>query len=714
MDYYDQITYSAQKAQGLPQTISPYFTNRFFDNSKTFVILFIFGILVVVLMVLIEFLLFVCRRKNSKVGIIAENIKEDKKKGVKKQVSKGDSENGSNKENYSEIIFKTLRDQKFKKCSISATKQYFLCNFFIRIYQITMTKLTFVCLLVIINRNLATSNFLDLIIAYIVLIVWLILFPIVMFVYMRNHAIDLMSPGMIVKFGASYLTYRGISKDVFAFLLQLKFSLLPIICVTLCNYAELQMISLVILYFFNILFITIYMPFFKVSKVFTEAISEGILMGFFIIILITYLIPSLNTSPIPRYLTFFMILLLLLIRTYRIVHDIIFRMKNLSKIKPTLVYGIDIPYEVRGEDHFEYEKKKNREKKLSKYNQYERRFRRDASSFDLRKSRNNITKVSVNSAGLNEKTNLNFSNDISQISRRKLLTGSNDRDESDLNIERRNSDSQISEAKQEAAHDPRDSIYSSEENEDSGEIEDQENSVQEKSKNINRKNSNSINDITNLNQLYKKSHISNPSSHTKITNNSGNKLNKQIPIYSQDVQFRENDAEDKKFFHPYKEINKEKIDPNFYKIKSLNDRNNFNANTMLNISKEITPINGDKTEDMILVSYLNGSRISNSKSIQDTKELERKYDEDFANISDNFKKNIILPDMSRIENDTSNNKKSFDAVSKISKTLSYKDKKSIVQSNPKIFKKNRKLYEIKEENTKCNNADYSERDQEDI
>jgi hypothetical protein len=248
LDYYDQYSYSSEKAQGLPETISTYFTNRFFDNSKTFVILFIFGIVVVSVMVFLEFLVCMCTRKRSNEDIITEDTKEHQKKDSKIQESKGDNMNSDSNKNYREILFKTLRDQKFMKCSISASRHYFLFNFFIRVYQITMTKLTFVCLLVIINRNLATSNFLDLIIAVIVLLIWLILLPIIMFVYLRNHAIDLMSPSMIIKFGALYLTYRGISKDVYAFLLQLKFSVLPIICVTLWNYAEILLFFQYIIY----------------------------------------------------------------------------------------------------------------------------------------------------------------------------------------------------------------------------------------------------------------------------------------------------------------------------------------------------------------------------------------------------------------------------------------------------------------------------------
>ncbi len=449
------------------------------------------------------------------------------------------------------------------------------------------------------------------------------------------------------------------------------------------------------------------MPFFKVSKVFTEAISEGILMGFFIMILIKYLIPSINTSPIPRYLTFFMILLLLLIRTYRIIYDTILRIKNITKIKPTLVYGIDIPYEIRGEDHFENEKKKNRERKLMKYNKYERKFRRDAASFDLKKSINYKSKISFINEGLNDKSNLNLSNDVSHTSRRKLLTGSNDRDELGIVIDRRNSESQNSEVKDEVVHDPLDLLDSSKENDESMDIDDQDNTVDIVSKNLNRKNSDSINNIAPINKSYRNNDLSNTSYHRKKTHTNSSNINQQIPIYRQPVQFRDNDLKNKNSLPAYKQISKEKIDTNYDKNYNLKNKNNFIPNSILNISKDITPMNGDKTEDMILVGYLDGSRMSNSKSIKDTNEIERKYEEDFANMTDNFKKNIILSDMSRNESDIQNNKKGFDSVSKISKTISNKNNKGIIQS-----KKNPKLFEIKEENTKTNIPDYSERDPE--
>jgi hypothetical protein len=420
------MTYSAEKAEGLPDPLKPYFTIRFYDNSKTFIILIMFGFVVVLLIGLKELIECILKKKKQNAVVVTDGHNENNQIEIK--VNNYDVNNNNNDDhgNGKEIFYKHLRGQKFKKCSIPATKQYFIINYFIRIYQVTMTKLTFTCLVLINNSDLPTSNKLDVLIAYLVLFGWLILLPVGLFTFLRRRSLDLMSPDMIIRFGTLYLTYRGISKDVYAFIIQLKFAALPMICVSLWNFPDVQIAMLVVLYLFNILFITIYMPFFKVNRVFSEAISEGVLMGFCITILVLQLIPSLKNSPIPRYILMLLILLVFLIRTYRIFYDTIFRIKNLRKIKPAKLFAIDVPYELKGEDHLENEKEKKKEKKMMKYNFLDRQSRGDTMKISYNKSGTMAEPVVPSEEKTEEKTQL--SNNMSHNSNRRLLSQNKDKE----------------------------------------------------------------------------------------------------------------------------------------------------------------------------------------------------------------------------------------------------------------------------------------------
>lgn len=246
-------------------------------------------------------------------------------------------------------VYLNIKSLEFQKCTLESNREYFLFNYFIRVYQITMTKVTITCLLVVNSATLPTSNTGDVVFTYIILFVWVIGLPVSLFVYLRNHQNSLMAPRMIIKYGTLYLNYRGISKDVYAFLMQLKFSILPIICVFFWQFPLIQLILLVLLYLFNVIFVTVYTPFCKVSKVFTEAISEGILVGFCIVIVAAENIPSFKQTLIPGYIVFGLTCSLLLLRTYRIVYDTIYKLKDLLKIEHPSTIGVDEPYLVKTE-----------------------------------------------------------------------------------------------------------------------------------------------------------------------------------------------------------------------------------------------------------------------------------------------------------------------------------------------------------------------------
>jgi hypothetical protein len=697
LDFLDNITYSSERAEGLPEPLKDYFTVGFYDNSKTFIILFLFGFVIVLLIAIKElFEYFLNRKKRQNQGIVTDVNTKNNQINIKVQNYEINSPNNENEGNEKEVFFKHLREQKFKKCSISATKQYFLINYFIRIYQLTMTKLTFTCLLIINNSDLPTIKSYDIFIAYIVLFAWLILLPVGLFTYLRRRALDLMSPDMIIRFGTLYLTYRGISKDVYAFIIQLKFAALPIICVYFSNFPDVQLFGLVILYLFNILFITIYMPFFKVNRVFSEAISEGVLMGFCIVILVLQLISSLKNSSIPRYILMLLILLVFLIRTYRIFYDTIFRIKNLRKIKAPKLIAIDVPYELKGEDHLENEKQKKKDKKMIKYNLIDKQLRGETMKLSQIKSGTIIEPDIQSEEKAEDKTQM--SNNMSHNSHRRLLSQNKDKekeistvfDSKPHNDSKNNNDELVVKVPTNLNRNNSTQVRkdATSNNPEKG-IEDEDKNNQNKI---------SLNDSrTNRNSQIVNKKTTNPITRimTKKTMNNGDVIsNNKRSQHSADenIQF-------KKSFPNYDEISKNKQESNHNSsgVKEQS-RNSFIKSLKSNELSE------DKMEDLILVNYLNGSNIQNIKTIKSTWEIEEKYEEDFENISGAFNNNTIVSGINPIENMTK--KKSFDKISKISKTPTGSVGSSMGGLFPKNPKKATNLEMIREEQIKSHSDEY--------
>jgi len=688
------MTYTSERAEGLPEPLKDYFTVGFYDNSKTFIILFLFGFVIILLIAIKELIEYFLNRKKKQIQGIVTDV-NNKNNQINIKVNNYEINNNENEGIEKEVFFKHLREHKFKKCSIPATKQYFLINYFIRIYQITITKLTFTCLLIINNSNLPTIKNYDIFIAYIVLFAWLILLPVGLFTYLRRRALDLMSPDMIIRFGTLYLTYRGISKDVYAFIIQLKFAALPIICVFFSNLPDVQLFVLVILYLFNILFITIYMPFFKVNRVFSEAISEGVLMGFCIVILVLQLISSLQNSPIPRYILMLLILLVFLIRTYRIFYDTFFRIKNLRKIKAPKLVAIDVPYELKGEDHLENEKQKKKEKKMMKYNYIDKQLRGDTMKLSQNKSGTMIEPNVKSEEKTEDKTQI--SNNLSHNSHRRLLSQNKDKEKENsiifdskphndsktndetivkapTNFSNRNKSVQLIKA---ATSNKPDRVIEEDGN-NQNKISLNDSKTNKNSQIINKKTTNPITRIMTKKTIYNVDNISN----NKRSQHSGD----------DNIQF-------KKSFPNYEEISKNKLEsnPNQSGVRE-EPRNSFLK------SLKSSELSEDKMEDLILVSYLNGSNIQNIKTIKSTWEIEEKYEEDFENISGGFNNNTIVS--GKIPIDNMSKKKSFDKISKISKTPTGSVGSSIGGLFPKNPKKATNLEMIREEHLKSHSNDY--------
>jgi hypothetical protein len=358
-------------------------TNSFIDNSHTFLLLILLGLGILSIILLIDRVKNRHKHKIRKGKIVFQDPKK-KKKGKNGEIIEPEPNNedydnhvvdneDQNKDNVMidennikkieknandnlhDGIILNVRSNQFKKCSVEANRHYFLFNYFIRVFQVTITKNLLVSFIVVINSGLSTAKTYEVFLAHFVIWVWVIIIPMTLFVYLRLRQNTLMSPQMMIKYGCYYLNYRGVFKDVYAFIMQIKFMALPCICVFFWQYPHVQMTSLLCLSFFNIMFVTKYMPFSKVSKVFTEAISEGVLMGYIILIFVLEYVTSLRDTAFPKYASISLMGVLLLVRTFRIVYDTIYRVKALVKFRQPELIGIDKPYIPKTEQEKEIE-----------------------------------------------------------------------------------------------------------------------------------------------------------------------------------------------------------------------------------------------------------------------------------------------------------------------------------------------------------------------
>jgi hypothetical protein len=364
----------------MPPPLKDTITNSFIDNSHTFLLLMLLGIGIVFILLLINRIKNRHKHKIRKGKIIFKDPTK-KKKGKNGEIIEPDEEvpdydpqnainEPQNKENImldennikkiekdpeEDGIILNVRSNQFKKCSVEANLSYFLFNYFIRVFQVTITKNLIVSFIVVNNATIASAKTYEVLLAQFVIWVWVIILPVSLFVYLRLHQNTLMSPQMMIKYGCFYLNYRGVFKDVYAFIMQIKFMALPFICVFFWQYPHVQMSSLLCLSFFNIMFITKYMPFSKVSKVFTEAISEGVMMGYIILMFVLEYVTSLRDTDFPKYASISLMGVLILVRTFRIAYDTIYRVKALMKFRQPELIGIDKPYIPKTKHEIEFE-----------------------------------------------------------------------------------------------------------------------------------------------------------------------------------------------------------------------------------------------------------------------------------------------------------------------------------------------------------------------
>jgi hypothetical protein len=164
--------------------------------------------------------------------------------------------------------------------------------------------------------------------------VWVILLPLVVLTYLRNHQNDLLSRKQIIKFGSLYLSYRGISKDIYAILMQVKFIAVPYACILYGDVGDFIYYICGFIFAYYICFVTISKPFSKVWKVFNESLSFLILIIFCFSFIIMRKIDANYKNQIYSYYTYLsMILGLLVIRSFRILIDTSKRLMEIMKMR---------------------------------------------------------------------------------------------------------------------------------------------------------------------------------------------------------------------------------------------------------------------------------------------------------------------------------------------------------------------------------------------
>lgn len=233
-------------------------------------------------------------------------------------------------------VYLSRKDYLFARCSYNSISNYFAFSYFIRVYQLTLVKIVFNFAFIITYSKYPESQIRDssAVFAYFVFLIWVILLPVILLTYLRNKQTQLMSRKYIVKFGSLYLNFRGISKDIYAILMQVKFILVPFFIVYFSDTGDFIYYICGIIYIYYILFVTISKPFSKVWKVFNESLSYLILIIFcFSIVLLKKFDSNYASQSYANYTYLSLILSLLVIRSFRIFIDTTKRILDVKKMR---------------------------------------------------------------------------------------------------------------------------------------------------------------------------------------------------------------------------------------------------------------------------------------------------------------------------------------------------------------------------------------------
>ena len=181
------------------------FSNSFTGNAHLYCFLIVVGVTVLLGIVLID-LIVNDKSERIKLGNRGNKGKKGNKGNNQAKENLDDLNHSDNKSNINNHESKNIASEKekvlsdkiskdqYRKCTLTSIRQYFLINYFIRVYQITMIKTTLACILVITNSDTINPNSLELLLSYIVLTVWIFGMPMFLFLYLRDKQSFLMSP----------------------------------------------------------------------------------------------------------------------------------------------------------------------------------------------------------------------------------------------------------------------------------------------------------------------------------------------------------------------------------------------------------------------------------------------------------------------------------------------------------------------------------------
>ena len=341
-DYLEQLFYKDSEIILIKplrdNKISPFM----FKNTLTFIIMMGIGILIIITIYSYKFIRRTLRNKKAKIMIdqVAnklDNNKEGKsqnaneidkqseakteKKERQSSIEKKPEYNNKETEEKNELnIHLLLQKKRYKKCSLESIRSYLMFNYFIRVYQVHFCKLSLVSFYFL-SDSLTPSNE---VICFLLLFLWILPVPFALLFYLRYQQYNLLSPENITFFGAFYIHYRGMLKDVFAFYIQILFLMTPTLTSAIYGFPKVQIILIIIISLIKIIMVSLSMPFFKVNKIFPEILSEGAILAMYIILFVIIICPKANYDFV-KYIYLSAFLMLFIFRFYRTVRDLISR-----------------------------------------------------------------------------------------------------------------------------------------------------------------------------------------------------------------------------------------------------------------------------------------------------------------------------------------------------------------------------------------------------
>lgn len=201
------------------------------------------------------------------------------------------------------------------------------------------------------------------------LLILFILFPLIISKILDKRRNNLLAPQFVIKYGSFYSSYRTISKHIFAMIMMYFQIMFAIIGSAFSLFSSIQLLLFIILISFKIYFISQIMPFNKSAKIFSESISEILVLCILVASFILQFVEKLNDNIIVRSIIFSFLGLIILFRSIRCVMDTIHRMINISNIIIVNKNDEDIDFQKELE-LLDVEEEKTRKSKILDKNSY--------------------------------------------------------------------------------------------------------------------------------------------------------------------------------------------------------------------------------------------------------------------------------------------------------------------------------------------------------